>query len=171
MQSLLYAKTKSMKSTNKHLKKQNTSIPLTMEIEENVKIPFLDCLVARENNTLQTVVYRKPTQTERLLDPTSYNPTSHEATTVLTLTRRAQIVCDSRDSLTEETKHLNYVFIKNTYSTDFTEHNTYVRPNDSSNNSYTTTPTIPYIRGTSDTTARTLRPYNIRLAHKPMFTL
>ena len=43
--------------------------------------------------------------------------------------------------------------------------------NDTSNNSYTTTATIPYIRGTSETIAHILRPYNIRVAHKPIFTL
>ena len=31
--------------------------------------------------------------------------------------------------------------------------------------------TIPYIRGTSETIARILRPYNIPVAHKPIFTL
>ena len=156
---------------HEHLNKQNTSIQFTTEIEENGKIPVLDCLVTRENNTLRTTVYRKPTHTDRLLDQTPYNPTSHNATTVRTLTRRAQIVCDSDDSLTDETKHLNTVFIKNDYSTDFIERNTYVRPNDSSNHSYTSTATIPYIRGTSETIARILRPYNIRVAHKAMFTL
>ena len=70
-------------------------------------MPFLDCLVTRENNTLRTTVYRKQTHTNRLLDQTSYNPTSHKATTVRTLKRRAQIVCDSDDSLTDEIKHLN----------------------------------------------------------------
>ena len=124
-----------------------SSIQFTKEIEENGKIPFLDCLVTRENNTLRTTVYRKPTHTDRLLDQTSYNPTSHKATTVRTLTRRAQIVCDSHDSLTDETNHLNTVFVKNNYSTDFIKRNTYIRPNDSSNSSYTTTATIPYIRG------------------------
>ena len=104
---------------HEHLNKQNTSIQFTKEIEENGKIPFLDYLVTRENNTLRTTVYRKPTHTDRLLDQTSYNPTSHKATTVRTLTRRAQIVCHSHDSLTYETKHLNTVFIKNNYSTDF----------------------------------------------------
>ena len=155
---------------HEHLNKQNTSIQFTKEIEENGKIPLLDCLVTRENNTLRTTVYRKPTHTDRLPNQTSYNPTSHKATTVRTFTRRAQIVCDSDDSLTDETKHLNIVFITNNYSTDFIERNTYVRPNDSSNNSCTTTATIPYIRGTSETIARILRPYNIRVAHKPMFT-
>ena len=65
---------------------------------------------------------------------------------------------------------MNTVFIRNYYSTDFIERNTYFRPNNSSNNSYTTTATIPYIRGTSETIARIQRPYN-RVSHKPMFTL
>ena len=77
-----------------------------------------------------------------------------------------RITCDSDDSLTDEIKHLNTVFIKNNYNTDFIERNTYIRPNDS-----TTTATIPYIRGTSETIASILRPYNIRVAHKPIFTL
>ena len=69
-----------------------------------------------------------------------------------------------RDSL------LNTVFIKNNYNTDFIKRNTYIRPNDSSNNSYTTTATIPYVRSTSETIARILRPYNIQVAHKPIFS-
>ena len=34
-----------------------------------------------------------------------------------------------------------------------------------------TTMTIPYIRGTSETIARVLQPYNIRVTHKPTTTL
>ena len=76
----------------------------------------------------------------------------------------------TNDSLTDEIKHLSTVFTKNNYNTDFIECNTYNRSNDSFN-SYTTTATIPYIRGTSETIARILQPYNIRVAHKPIFTL
>ena len=83
---------------HEHLSKHNTSFQVTKEIEENGKISFLDCLVTREKIALLTV-YRKPTHTDKLLDQRSYNPTSHKATAVRTLTRRAQIVCDSQDSL------------------------------------------------------------------------
>ena len=53
--------------------------------------------------------------------------------------REEQIVSDLDDSLADEIKHLNIVLIKNNYSTDFIERNTHTGPNDSSNNSYTTT--------------------------------
>ena len=42
---------------------------------------------------------------------------------------------------------------------------------DSCYNTYTTTATIPCIRGTFETIVIILRLYNIRLAHKPIFTL
>ena len=51
---------------------------------------------------------------DRLLDQPSYNPaTSQKATTIWTLTRRAQLVCDSPDSLQDETDFLNNVFSEN----------------------------------------------------------
>ena len=90
--------------------RQNADIQFTKEIEENGKIPFLDCLVTRDNNRPRTNIYRKPTHAERLLDQSSYNPTSHKATTIRTLTRRAQLVCDSPDTLQDETDYLNNVF-------------------------------------------------------------
>ena len=109
---------------HEHLNRQNADIQFTKEIEENGKIPFLDCLVTRDNNKLKTIIYRKPTHTDRLLDQSSYNPTSHKGTTIPTLTRRAQLVCDSPDSLQDETDYLN-VFGKNNYNTDFVRRNTH----------------------------------------------
>ena len=73
-----------------HLNQQNNHIQFTRELEKEGKIPFLDCLISRQNNMLRTTVYRKPTNTDRLLDQSSYNPTSNKATTIKTLTRRAQ---------------------------------------------------------------------------------
>ena len=157
-----------------HLNEQNADIQFTKEIEENGKLPFLDCLVSRDNNELRTTVYRKPTHTDRLLDESSYNPTSHKATTIRTLTRRAQLVCDTPDSLRDENKYLERVFMKNNYNADFIRRNIY-RPTDADatnqNLTHVTRVTIPYIKGTSETISRILQPYNIRVAHKPTTTL
>ena len=54
-----------------HLNEQNADMQFSKEIEENGKLPFLDCLVSRGNNELRTTVYRKPTHTDRLLDESS----------------------------------------------------------------------------------------------------
>ena len=70
---------------HKHLNEQHADIQFTREIEEDGKLPFLDCLVSHDNNELHTTVYRKPTHTDRLLDESSYNPTSHKATTTTRL--------------------------------------------------------------------------------------
>ena len=39
---------------HKHLNRQNVDIQFTKEIEENGKIPFVDCLVTHDNNKLKT---------------------------------------------------------------------------------------------------------------------
>ena len=69
---------------HEHLNRQNAEIQFTREVEENGKIPFLDCLVSRHDNInkLQTTIDRKPSYTDRLLNQSSYNPTSHKATTI-----------------------------------------------------------------------------------------
>ena len=157
---------------HKHINEQNSHIQFTKEIEEDGAIPFLDCLVSRDNNKLQTTVYRKPTHTDRLLDQSSYNPTSHKATTIKTLTRRAQLICNSPDALRQENDYLQCVFHKNNYNSDFIKLNTYKdNERDENNSPTTTTATIPYIKGTSEIISRILRPYNIRVAHKPITTL
>ena len=110
---------------HEHLNRQNVDIHFTKEIKENSKIPFLDCLDTCDNNRLRTTIHRKPTHTDRLLDQSSYNPTSHKATTIQSLTRRAQLVCDSPDNLQDETNYLNNIFSKNNYNTDFPRQNTH----------------------------------------------
>ena len=108
-----------------HLNGQNTDIQFTREAGKKGKLPFLDCLLRRDDNSLRTTVYRKPTHTDRLLDESSYNPTSHKATTIRTLTRREQLVCSTTDSLPDESNYLDRVFSKNNYNEDFIQRNTH----------------------------------------------
>jgi len=127
----------------------------------NSVFPFLNCLVSHDNNELRTTVYRKLTHTNRLPDKSSYNPTSHKATTIKTLTRRAQLVGDTLDSLCDENRYLERVFHKNNYNADFFRRHIY-RPTeaDATNRNPTpvTTVTIPYIKGTSETISQILQP-------------
>ena len=74
-----------------------------MEIGDG-KIPFLDCLVTRDNNRLRTTIDRKPTHTDRLLNQSSYNPTSHKATT-----GRHLIPSTKLTSSSHKTFHLSYM--------------------------------------------------------------
>ena len=69
-----------------HLNSENRDIQFTKEIEEKGTLPFFDCLIKRVNDELRTTVYRKSTQTDRLLDESSCNPTSHKATTIIVVT-------------------------------------------------------------------------------------
>ena len=80
----------------------------------------------------------------------------------------AQLVCDSTDSFTDESKYLDNVFSKNNYNPDFVKRKVYEtnEPNTTNANN-----TMPYIKGTSETIARILQPYNIRVAHRPITTL
>ena len=139
----------------------------TREVEENGKLPFLDFVTT--DNCL-----KEPTHTDRVLDESSYTPTSLKATTIRTLTRRAQLVCNTTDSLSDENKYLDRVFSKNNYNEDFIQRNTH-RPTTTTeandNATPTTTATIPYIKGISENISRILQPFNIRVAHKPITTL
>ena len=111
---------------------------------------------------------------DRTLDESSYNPISHKATTIRTLTRWAKLLCNTIDSLSDENKYLDRVFSKNNYNEDFIRRNTH-RPittteaND--NTTLTTIASIPYIKGISENISRILQPFNIRVAHKPITTL
>ena len=140
----------SLKTKLTHSTTTSTKKTLTYrEVEENGKLPFLDCLVSRDNNSLRITVYRKPTHTDRLLDESSYSPTSHKATTIRTLTRRAQLVYNTKDSLSDENKYLDRVFSKNNYNEDFIKRNTYrstTTTEANANTTPTTTATIPYVK-------------------------
>ena len=130
-----------------HLYEQNADIQFAREVEEDGKLPFLDCLVNRDDKT-----------TDGLLDESSYNPTSHKATTIKTLTRRAQLDCNTPDSLSDENKYLRRVF-DNNYNDDFIRRNAHPpteTTETNANSTPTTTATIPYIKGTSATIARIL---------------
>ena len=70
--------------------------------------------------------------------PTDYwtgHPQIPKAITIRTLTRRAQQVYNTTDSLSDENKHLDRVISKNNYNEDFIQRSTH-RPTTTKLNSY-----------------------------------
>ncbi len=58
-----------------HLNSVRPYIKFTMESEEDSKLPFLDCLLKRESDSMLTsTVYRKPTHTDSYLHFKSHHP-------------------------------------------------------------------------------------------------
>ena len=98
-----------------HNNEQNWDLQFTKGNEENGTIYFQVYLVSHDSNKLRTTVYRKPTHTDRLLDQSSYNRTSHKATTIKTLTRLAQLICDSANALLNDNDYQQHVLHKNNY--------------------------------------------------------
>ena len=76
-----------------------------------------------------------------LTDYQTNHHTSYKATTIKALTRR---ICNSPDALQNETDHLQHVFHKNNYNSDFIELDTYKNnERNEINNPTTITATMP----------------------------
>ena len=74
------------------------------------KIPFLDILIIRNNNTLSTAVFRKPTNSDIYIHWKAFAPETWKRGTLRTLTRRAHIVCSSHTLIQQELQHLRRSF-------------------------------------------------------------
>ena len=73
---------------HEHLNRQNPHIQFTKEIEENGKIPFFRLLNKAATTTSYGLLFTEnwATHTDKFLDQSFYNPNSHKATTIRTLT-------------------------------------------------------------------------------------
>ena len=70
-------------------------------------ISFLDVLVAKKNNTIETTVYLKQTHNDIYLHWEVW-----KRGTLKTLLSRVHAICTNKELLEKEVKHLKHVFIK-----------------------------------------------------------
>ena len=103
-------------TTNRHIRHGLMLLWFTdlMNVTEEVTIhkPNVSTLLS---SAFITDTYQQITQG----DESSHNSISHKATTIRTLTQRAQLVCNTTDSLSDENKYLDHVFSKNNFNEDF----------------------------------------------------
>ena len=87
-------------------------IQFTFEVEHNNKLPFLDVLLIKNSNNIDTTVYRKPTNTDIYLNWNSHVPTTWKRGTLRTILSRAYTICSSERYLHEEMKYIESTFEK-----------------------------------------------------------
>ena len=108
-----FLKEKEVENVKTILNNFHPKIKFTHEIESNSSISFLDVKVVRNpDNTFNTSVYRKQTDTNVYVHWNAHAPKSWKIGTLKGLFRRAFLVSSSDNLLENEIDHLRQVFIK-----------------------------------------------------------
>ena len=88
------------------------NIKFTYELEINKKISFLDVLLIRKNDTLETTIYRKSTNNGVYLHWDSFAPKNWKRSTLRSILTRAYKICSTKELLDEELKRIEREFIE-----------------------------------------------------------
>ena len=88
----------------------HNSIQFTYEIEKESKTSFLDILIIRIGQKIETLVYRKSTNTDIYIHWDSCAPSSWKGSTLKTLIMRAYTISSNDSYLKLELKYLRKVF-------------------------------------------------------------
>ncbi|BHF75361.1 hypothetical protein SprV_0501845700 [Sparganum proliferum] len=157
-----------------HLNSIFPDIQFTMEEEKDCQLPFLDVLVQRkEDGGLKTTVYRKATNTSRILSFLSNHPLSHKRSCVKTLYRRVETHCTEPADKKAEAQFLRRLFAMNGYPGNFVEKCR--RETRGRKPKGQPKPkcwrAVPYIAGLSEEFARLVSEFGIGVAHRPEATI
>ena len=82
---------------------------------EGTAMPFLDILVTLNRDGMKSKVFRKPTDTNVLLNNTAVTPPNWKKGLIKCLLHRAEVVCSDDQSLKEEHANLRDIFYQNGY--------------------------------------------------------
>ena len=159
-----------------HLNSINPSIQFTMECEEDNKIAFLDTLLhKKEDGTLKTTVYRKPTHTDLYLNFNSNHHLEHKRSVVRTLIHRAKKLNTENEDLQKELSHIKGALTANDYKPWMMNLPQKKTPQETTTSDRTQSRQkplgIPYIQGKSEELSRSFKKFGINIYHKPFNTL
>ena len=154
----------------RHLNSQHHRMKFTSEIEKDRMIVFLDALVhILQDRTTKTTIYRKATHTDQYLDFTSNHHIKQKIGIVKTFEHRAEALITKEEDKIEEVKHVKKALRRCGHPVwslnrkkDTKRKETQVEKPERRGKVV-----LPYIKGTSEKLARTLRKYDIESIHKP----
>ncbi|XP_044760366.1 uncharacterized protein LOC123317821 [Coccinella septempunctata] len=157
-----------------HLIGFHNKIQFTIEKEKNNSINLLDITIIRNNNKLETKLYRKPTNTDRILDYNSAHSERQKRAIITNYIDRAIKLTSPtyRPTILEETITLltknNYPINKIKRILKQRTHKLYNTLDATTKKEPTTYIPIPYIPQLSEKIENILRPYSsIKIAHRP----
>lgn len=95
-----------LKSILSALNNLHGNIQFTCEVEKQGKLPFLDLLLTRTGGTLELEIYRKPTDTCRVIPNTSNHTHQHKMAAFNHMIHRMLNLPISQDGVKKETAHI-----------------------------------------------------------------
>ena len=134
-----------------YLNSKHENIKFTVEHENEGKLPFLDVLLTRHNNTISTSIYRKPTFTGLGMSFLSFIPENFKISAMKTLFYRSFHLCSNWIFIHFEFEFLTKYFQNNNFPLHLIQRNirTFLNQSLSPRTNTTTTtsdkPTIHYI--------------------------
>ncbi|RWS20893.1 reverse transcriptase-like protein [Leptotrombidium deliense] len=129
-------------------------------------------LIKRNNNYLQTTVYRKESHSNRYLNFNSYNPFCHKKSVITALIQRAFNIISSVEDITKELDYIRCTLTGNNYPLDLInkiikETQLKIIDTEAENENTNTKPLVmPYINGVTEPISRLFHKYNINIFHK-----
>ena len=151
------------------------------ETRRDGSMPYLDILITpKEDGTLSTSVYRKPTHTDLYLQWDSHHTIPSKYSVVGTLYHRAKTICSSPQLLQEEEQHLfqalkrckypiwalNRIKIKSQAPTKNKNRSSTNNAGHNNNSNQIPYMVVPYYKGLSESIKRSCRKYGVQCTSK-----
>ena len=86
------------------------NITFTYDVEKDCKLSFLDALLIKKRNNIDTTVYYKATTNDIYLNWKSFAPTTWKRATLKALVDRVYLICSNIALRKNEIDHLKKVF-------------------------------------------------------------
>ena len=115
---LLFRSKQNIKMFFRYINSRHKNMSFTLEEESDIKLPFLDILVIRDN-ILTTNIYRKPTFSGLYSNFHSFLPEKYKSGLMYTLLFRIYTICSDRSKIYTEIGNLRKFMRKNDYPSYF----------------------------------------------------
>ena len=106
---ITFAKNDSIAYVLNQLSSLHEQMQFTYGVEHNNKLPFSGVLLAKNANNIDTMVYRKPKNTDIYLNWNSHALTTWKRGTLRTIISRAYTICSSERYFHEEIKYIELI--------------------------------------------------------------